>query len=560
MRKVLLLIPLIVIALLPHLVSAQTYQPMLVAQDTLLAFPGAEGFGKYASGGRGGQVVYVTTLADDSVGAIPGSLRWAVQQYPGQPLTVLFAVTGEIRLKKDLRLNRKNFTIAGQSAPGVGVVITHNKVNLGGSENFIMRNLRFRIGRNDVKGNIITQNAFGAENCSNYIIDHCEFGWSTEENMNTYDSHFITVQYCIVHEGLNNSGHPKGARGYGCQWGGSPATYHHNLLVNNEKRSCRFNGAQSNDYVVYLDYINNVVYNYYGGSNGCYGGENTANLAAGEYNGLNSAHECNFVNNYYKKGPNSSKTVYFFQADYARSGATSWGPSQWYLSGNVMDGKDALTQNNWSGVSPKTYTADQLKVDTLIRPNTPWWRWTTDSVYGRYNFDLYAYAAAGTYETAVNGFNTVLDTAGCFPRDHVSNRLVSDTRAGTYSYSGSVTKKKGIIDLETDAEGFYDYTVVAPFADTDQDGMPDFWETMYGMNPAVADQNVRDAVSGYSMLEVYLDWAMHNKSPMDDGYGQTTGLNHTTSAPLQSSKILRDGHMVILHGGKEYLPEGRQIK
>ena len=110
-------------------------------QDTLLAFPGAEGFGKYTSGGRGGQVVYVTTLADDADGAIVGSLRWAVKQYPNEPLTVCFAVTGEIRLVKDLRINRKNYTIAGQTAPGVGIVITHNKVNCGGSENFIIRNI-----------------------------------------------------------------------------------------------------------------------------------------------------------------------------------------------------------------------------------------------------------------------------------------------------------------------------------------------------------------------------------------------------------------------------------
>ena len=226
----------------------------LAAQSQLPAFPGAEGFGRYTSGGRGGQVVYVTSLADSG----EGSLRWAVQQYPGEPLTVLFAVTGEIRLLSDLRIKRDNYTIAGQSAPGLGIVITHNKVNFGGSRNFIVRNIRFRIGHSDAQGNLITQNAVGAENCEQFIFDHCDFGWSTEENMNTYDSHFITVQYCIVHEGLNRSGHPKGDRGYGCQWGGSPATYHHNLLVNNNKRACRFNGAQSNDYVVYLDYINNV--------------------------------------------------------------------------------------------------------------------------------------------------------------------------------------------------------------------------------------------------------------------------------------------------------------
>ena len=525
-----------------------------VLPDTLLAFPGAEGFGKYTSGGRGGKVVYVTTLEDDANGETEGSLRWAVKQFPGEPLTVCFAVTGEIRLVKDLRINRKNYTIAGQTAPGMGILISHNKVNCGGSENFIIRNIRFRIGRNDINGNIITQNAFGAENCSSYIIDHCEFGWSTEENMNTYDSHFITVQYCIVHEGLNDSGHPKGARGYGCQWGGSPATYHHNLLVNNNKRSCRFNGAQSNDFVVYLDYINNVQYNFEGGSNGCYGGENTAKIDS--YNGLNSAHECNFINNYYKLGPNTTNKKYFFSVEKARSGATSWGPSQWYVNGNIFDGVPAATADNWSaivGKSPYSNT-DTLRVDTIIRPKTPWWRWTEDSIYGRYDFDMYAYAAE-PLETAEEAFETVLDTAGCFPRDHVAKRLAADTKAGSYTYEGSKTGKKGIIDLETDAEGFYDYPVVAPLTDTDLDGMPDNWEVENGCDPNVADNNKRHA-SGYTMLEMYLDYAMH-KLPMDDGY-RPQGVE-TVEWSTPSKKIFREGQLLIQRGDKTYTLQGQSL-
>ena len=526
--------------------------------DTIVAFPGAEGFGKYTSGGRGGRVVYVTTLADDAEGATEGSLRGAVQQYPGEPLTVCFAVTGEIRLVKDLRINRKNYTIAGQTAPGVGIVITHNKVNCGGSENFIIRNIRFRIGRNNTSGEIITQNAFGAENCSHYIIDHCEFGWSTEENMNTYDSHFITVQYCIVHEGLNSSGHPKGARGYGCQWGGSQASYRHNLLVNNDKRSCRFNGAQSNDYVVYLDYINNVVYNFEGGSNGCYGGENTAKIDS--FNGLNSAHECNFVSNYYKAGPNTTNKKYFVSVEKARSGATSWGPSQWYLDGNIFDGANEVTADNWKGVIGKAPydNTDTLRVDSLIRPKTPWWRWTEDSIYGHYDFDMYAYAAE-EYETAEEAFETVLDTAGVFPRDHVGLRLTSDTRNGTYSYTGSKTGKKGIIDTEEDAEGFYDYTVVAPLTDTDQDGMPDVWESANGCDPTTPDNNVRHA-SGYTMLEMYLDYAMTHKEPMDDWYRPSEeGLEDLRFEDLRVQKFMRDGRLFIRRGNQTYTLQGQEL-
>ena len=509
----------------------------------------------------------MTTLEDDAEGATVGSLRWAVKQYPDEPLTVCFAVSGEIRLVKDLRINRRNYTLAGQTAPGMGILISHNKVNCGGSSNFIIRNIRFRIGRNDVNGNLITQNAFGAENCEQYIIDHCEFGWSTEENINTYDSHFITVQYCIVHEGLNNSGHPKGARGYGCQFGGSPASYHHNLLVNNNKRSCRFNGAQSNDYVVYLDYINNVVYNLEGGSNGCYGGENTAKLAEGEYNGLNSAHECNFINNFYKVGPNTTNTKLFVSVEKARSGATSWGPSKWYFSGNVFDGVPAATEDNWSAVNVKGYTKEESRVDTLIRPATPWWRWTADSVYGRYDFDQYAYAAA-QYQTAEEAYLTVLDTAGCFPRDHVGLRLVSDTRAGSYTYTGSKSKKKGILDLETDAEGFYAYPTAASLDfqlstfDADLDGMPDAWETANGCNPQVADQNTLHE-SGYTMLEMYLDYAMTHRGAMDDGYTPTEGVEAVSQvrpASAFSRKVLRDGQLYILRGDTYYTIQGQQLR
>ena len=257
-------------------------------KDQLTAFPTAEGFGKYATGGRGGKVVTVTTLDDSG----EGSLRWAFNQYPDEPLTIVFAVSGEIQLKSALSIKRADWTLAGQTAPGEGIVLSHNKVNFGGSQNFIVRNMRFRSGATDTGGNVLTDQACGVENCSNFIFDHCNFGWSVEENMNTQDSHFLTVQYSIVHEGLYNAGHPKGVRGYGTQWGGSPATYHHNLLAHNNSRSPRFNGARGDDYVVFMEYINNVNYNF--GSGGAYGGENTADIV--KYNGKNSAHECNFIN------------------------------------------------------------------------------------------------------------------------------------------------------------------------------------------------------------------------------------------------------------------------
>ena len=528
--------------------------------DTLVAFPGAEGFGKYTSGGRGGKVVYVTTLADDAEGSTVGSLRWALKQHPDTPLTVCFAVSGEIRLVKDLRVNRKNYTIAGQTAPGMGIVITHNKVNLGGSENFIVRNIRFRIGQKDVNGNTIITNAFGAENSSHFIIDHCDFGWSVEENMNTFDGHFFTVQYCIVHEGLYSAGHPKGARGYGCQWGGSPASYHHNLLAHNNGRSCRFNGSRNNDRVVYLDYINNVNFNYFGGSSGCHGGENTCDDKY--YNGRNSGHEVNFVNNYYIKGPNTTNTRYFFVADEKRSnGDPSKGPSQWYVAGNIFEGEPNATNDNWSAVNIKGYTKEQARVDTLIRTKTPYWDCNADSTEfsGLYDFDSYAYAAS-EYQSASDAYQTVLDTAGCFPRDHVENRIIRETRDNTYTYTGSKASKKGVIDSETDAEGFYDYPQVAALTDTDQDGMPDEWESANGCDPNTPDNNIRHEC-GYTMLEMYLDYAITHKMPMDDGYREPEGIENISLREdgVGSYKIFRDGQLLIQRGDKFYTLQGQEL-
>ena len=492
--------------------------------EQILAFPTAEGFGKYASGGRGGEVVYVTSL-DDGDDDDEGTLRWAVKQYENEPLTIEFAVSGEIALQSELEINRADWTLAGQTAPGDGIVITHNKVNVGGSENFIVRNVRFRVGQNDADGNVLMENALGAENCSNFIFDHCSFGWSVEENMNTADSHFLTVQYSMVHEGLYNAGHSKGSRGYGAQWGGSPATYHHNLLAHNHSRSPRFNGARGEDYVVFIEYINNVNYNF-GGTSGCYGGENTADITS--YNGLNSAHECNFMNNYYKPGAASDSDGWiFFTSSYARSGATSWAPAQWYVDGNIIEGDDEANEDNWSAVEVETYTLDDIRVDERIVTETPYYKYTSMGVEGSYVPEDYMIY---DYETAEDAYNTVVNTAGTVNRDAVEERIADEALNGTYTYTGSVSGLYGIIDLETDAEGFFDYSTDYDVpTDTDGDGMPDEWEEQYGLNPDSADQNYLNA-DGYTALEVYLNSLMGEE--MDTNF--TNGI---TNVALEAPTI-----------------------
>ncbi|MDE6378576.1 MAG: hypothetical protein K2K72_07520, partial [Duncaniella sp.] len=486
-----------------------------------LAFPTAEGFGKYATGGRGGKVVKVTSLADDGSA---GTLRWAFNQHRGEPITIVFEVGGRIDLVSELRVNRSDWTLAGQTAPGDGILIARNKVNLGGSQNFIVRNVRFRSGAKDMAGNVLADNACGAENCANFIFDHCSFGWSVEENMNTADSHFLTVQYSIVHEGLYNAGHSKGARGYGCQWGGSPATYHHNLLAHNNSRSCRFNGARGEDNVVFIEYINNVNYNY--GKGGCYGGENTANINA--YDGLNSAHECNFIGNYYKPGPISSKTeVTFVNSSYAREGATSWAPAKWYLEGNKAEGFAAATADNWNAMKAETYRLDQIKASERIVTATPWHRHTIAGAEGQYIPERYMIEK---YETADQALATVLDKAGTVKRDLTEARIISDVRSGTAAKSGA-TLGNGIIDSEADAEGFFDYSTdcVVP-VDTDGDGMPDEWESAHGLDPNSADDRNHVNAEGYTALEAYLNSLMGEKT--DDGFKSGIAIVEAPAAAI----------------------------
>ena len=471
-----------------------------------LAFPTAEGFGKYATGGRGGKVVKVTSLADDNS---EGTLRWAFNQYPGEPITIVFEVSGEIVLNSDMRVKRSDWTLAGQTAPGEGIVITHNKVNFGGSENFIVRNVRFRVGQKDVKGNVLAANALGAENCMNFIIDHCSFGWSVEENMNTADSHFLTVQYSMVHEGLYDAGHSKGARGYGCQWGGSPATYHHNLLAHNNSRSPRLNGARGEDYVVFMEYVNNVNYNY-GKRGGCYGGENTAEIS--KFNGNNSAHECNFMNNYYKPGPVSDKSkVEFVNSSYARPGATSWGPAKWYVNGNIAEGIANATADNWQGMAAETYSLSDIRVDERIVTKTPWYRYSVVKPYGQYVPEEYMLY---DFESAEDAFKTVVAKAGTVNRDAVERRVAADVQNGTGSHGNN-----GIIDTENDVEGFYEYdkNYTVP-TDTDGDGMPDEWEKKNNLNPEIADNNLLNS-EGYTALEVYLNSLMGEL--MTNDFGQS---------------------------------------
>ena len=487
--------------------TTDDYAPV---ENKLLAFPTARGFGKYVTGGRGCKVVEVTNLEDDPKNPSEGSLRWALTVAGKENATIVFRVSGVIKIQpnaqkvRDLRASLKNVTIAGQTAPGEGILIRGGKMNFGGSNNVIIRNLRFRVGDIDeadlakaTDSRFIAGAGFGLENASNIIIDHCCFGWSGEENMTMYDNHFTTVQWCIVHEGLYDAGHQKGARSYANQWGGSPATYHHNLLAHNYNRSSRLNGASSTteDRNVFMEYFNNVNYNW-GKKNSCYGGENEA--------GTYSSHECNFVGNYYKPGPSTPSGSYFMELSAARSGKTlNPNPSRWYFADNVMEGSSSATSDNWSAIYNKTsYSVAGMKSETLVYPSPEVTR------LDKCSFDDYDLYRTPT-ESAEEAYQHVLDRAGTINRDQTEQRIVNEVRNKQAQYKGTTLNKAGFIDSPDDAEGWPTYAAATPVVDNDHDGMADDWEVAHGLNPADPEDGKHVAsAEGYTALEVYLNSLM----------------------------------------------------
>ncbi len=289
----------------------------MTAMAQPLAFPGAEGFGRYAVGGRGGKTLVVTNLNDNGL----GSLRHAVEQ--NGPRTVVFAVSGTIELKTPLRVNNDSITIAGQTAPGDGICLKDQPLIVNGS-NIIIRYLRVRLGdKYEHDNDAISGGRYGQHDV---ILDHLSVSFSIDECLSIYKTRNLTVQWCLVSHSLAHSRHTKGAHGFGGIWGGYGATFHHNLLANHSSRNPRFSSVEGTKQV---DLRNNVVYNW--GFKSAYGG--------GRHG------EINMVGNYYKPGPASQHHRLLDVADD--------GTGRYYLSGNVMVGDETVTKDNWQGVGGK---------------------------------------------------------------------------------------------------------------------------------------------------------------------------------------------------------------
>ncbi len=444
-----------------------------------IAFPGAFGYGSKATGGRGGKVVAVTNLLDSG----PGSLRQAFMEYPDEPITIVFKVGGLIELSSDIKVSRSDITLAGQTAPGDGICISGGSLIFNGARvqsqggnhgNIIVRYIRSRPGTEDPKGSY----GFNLENYHTVIIDHCSFGWANEECVATYDTRDVTIQWCIVSEGLYDAGHQKGVRGYGGIWGGTTSSFHHNLIAHNVSRTLGFNGSRAHDTIARVDYRNNVIYNW-GGNLGCYGG--LVELPGG-------SSQINMVNNYYKPGPATpDRGIHFMRTSYNADLAT--GVGQVYLTGNMMDGRTEMTADNWLGLNRDEFP-EALKSEVRM-----------DAAFTVESFaELPEKSAAQAYLDVLAGAGATLPR-----RDAVDMRVVQETRNGNASGTGN-HGGLGMIDSPDAVGGYPVYESGKAFVDNDGDGMPDYWERKLGLDPAdPSDGNAFAFSDHYTNLEVYLN-------------------------------------------------------
>lgn len=582
--------------------------------DQLPAFPGAEGFGKYVTGGRGGEVYHVTTLEDngDNNNPIEGSLRWAARKSGTR--TIVFDVSGTIMLQSELKITNGNLTIAGQTAPGDGVCVANYPFVIS-ANNVIIRFLRFRLGNEALKENKTAHegDGLGGMDRQNLIIDHCSVSWSIDECLSVYGSKNFTVQWCIASHSLVNSGHSKGAHGYGGNWGGSGASYHHNFMTNHGSRTPRFGPRPGTQKDERMDFRNNVIYNY--GGNGIYGGE-----------GMN----VNVVNNYFKPGAatssgNKGKRIAKIDArtfDYCvnkdeipvklhnaipetasvKSGNISY---QFDNYGNptikvtIPDTKETVLCPVDMENATFDYNGTEIKL-----PTNSWWpmvhkygtffvdgnvnslypevaadNWANgilnqmaatecDKVYpGKDNevknslrLDLPIEFAEVTTHSAEDAYERVLDYVGAsLHRDEYDRMLVNECREGLTLFT-----KNGLIDSQDQIE-YADGTTGWPAleskeapVDTDGDGIPDEWELENGLDPENAEDGKDIAESGYTNLEVYMNSLVAHI--MDGGLMNGYALSGQQTWEERESGIQNVGFNTPINDGRIFTLTGVEVK
>ena len=448
--------------------------PHPIRMDRVIpAFPGAWGGGMFTTGGRGGRAIAVTTLDDSG----PGSLRAAIDAEG--PRTIVFRVAGIIRLASNLNINHPDITIAGQTAPGDGICLANHSLNIN-TRNVIIRHLRVR--RGDPVGGQGSDN-IGGNPERDIIVDHCSVSWGRDEGISLY-RHMkampdgsqrkypvknLTIQWVVSSEALG-PGHE-----FGGTWGGEDATFHHNLFACNTGRNPSIGMSGR------FDYRNNVIYNW--GHRSMDGGDETS--------------EINVISNYYKPGPATDadmvstiarvgpgvRKMYSPGSEWAAGGwypETGPRPGKWYVAGNIIEGNDEVTQNNWRGMDAGP------ELERLARVNTPFTGWPVRQ------------------ETAAQAYESVLAKVGATRprRDPVDARVVDMVR------TDKVLVRGGIIHDPAEVGGFPAYAFAPADVpdDTDGDGMPDAWELRHGLDPKALSDGPQDADGdGYTNLEEFLN-------------------------------------------------------
>ncbi|MBN1362731.1 MAG: hypothetical protein JW993_19185 [Sedimentisphaerales bacterium] len=428
-----------------------------------LAFPGAEGYGRFALGGRGGRVYHVTNLNDSG----PGSLREAVEAEG--PRTVVFDVSGLISLESKLVFHNPFLTVAGQTAPGKGICIRNYTFGGLGASDTIIRHVRLRLGNLAGK----TMDGMGLAASDHCIIDHCSLSWTQDETFSSRAARNITLQRCLISEALNIAGHanyePGKQHGYAASIGGDIGSFHHNLLAHCAGRNWSLAGGldKAGRHTGDLDIRNNVVYNW---------GHRTTD---------GGAKEVQFVNNYYKPGPASTKKTYLTP----QFENPAFGPQQYYVEGNIMAGISGPEgpKGPFAGMKP------QGRQDAPVTVDSPF-------------FPPYV-----TTHSAQEAYESVLADVGCnvpVLDDH-DKRVIEETRNGTVTYKGNKSGLPGLPDSQEDVGSWEDYPEIRRPADwdTDGDGMPGAWEEQHGSDPDDPADGAADAdADGYTNLEEYLNW------------------------------------------------------
>ncbi len=414
-------------------------------QSQQLAFPSAEGYGRYALGGRGGKVLFVTNLNDSG----PGSMRAAIETEG--PRTVVFSVSGTIQLESDLKIVHPRITIAGQTTPGDGICL-RNCALIISADDTVVRYLRVRLG--DEGGRKV--DGIGVRDARNVIVDHCSVSWTLDEAVNTYHgTENITIQWSLISESLHDSNVRKG-HGFAASLGGVNTSYHHNLFANNAGRNPSIAGGDEKDPSINLDFRNNVIFNW-------------------ENRTLDGRpHSINVVNNYYKEGPASREGLHIVKMQSLHNGTFG----KWYIAGNVFENRSGRKTAGMIVIDASDLSAQSVMVDEPAE-------------YGPI-----------VTRSAEDVFADVLRTAGAsLPRrDPLDQRIIQEVR------SGQTTFGNGIISSQTQVEGWPQLLSTQPPEDSDADGMPDTWEREHSENGDLSLQSGLDHDGdGYTNVEEYLN-------------------------------------------------------